>query len=242
MRRIIVCAATTIAFFALTHSALAVGVGIYVDGGGGQINWTGKIKESKISAGGGFIGAGMVVDTCVVREKVFNYRMNLGYNRLFSGFDINRINLINTFGFAAVRTNTIRFWLGPQFGIRYALGSYTYNSAHGLASTIFMGGFIPAAYRDMYVFSQAAPRSKTFRAGDIHVGFALGVNFNLAGSLTLSLEAGFKYGTYILTGKTTTTRTETSTTSSTQIRFTNSYYEGYATVGVMYRVNEQLPL
>lgn len=73
---------------------------------------------------------GLVMDTAVAMDKVFNYRMYLGYG--FGDIEVKKestdtryhhiydLSMYNDFGFGIIKTQYIRFWLGPQFGIRYS--------------------------------------------------------------------------------------------------------------------------
>ena len=63
-------------------------------------------------------GAGLTFDTNVANDKLFNYRLNFGYEHVegeYNGFDDDGDGFFidNAFGFGVVRTNRIRFWIGP---------------------------------------------------------------------------------------------------------------------------------
>ncbi len=81
------------------------------------------------------IGAGLAVDTAVAKDKLFNYRMNLGYENLreeFNGFEFARFNqgsFENIFGFGFYRSKLMRVWIGPS--LRVAAGVMTQDSALG---------------------------------------------------------------------------------------------------------------
>ena len=82
---------------------------------------------------------GLMIDTAVAKDKLFNYRMKMGYG--LGTVEVKRqrtdtttgltttvkeknqvydLSMYNDFGFGIVRSRYIRFWLGPQFGINYS--------------------------------------------------------------------------------------------------------------------------
>ena len=69
------------------------------------------------------LGGGIVWDTCLAKDEVFNFRQNIGFDsHLNSTVKLNQVGLVNTFGFAPVRTPLLRFWLGPQLNLHYRWG------------------------------------------------------------------------------------------------------------------------
>ncbi|MBP7737692.1 MAG: hypothetical protein KA369_17045 [Spirochaetes bacterium] len=89
---------------------------------------------------------GLVIDSAVARDSLFNYRLNIGGG--FGPVDVKKtgggtnifglpissrgkwhfnvwdIQMFHSFGFGVVRTETVRLWLGPQLGFGYAGGGY----------------------------------------------------------------------------------------------------------------------
>jgi hypothetical protein len=68
-------------------------------------------------------GVGFALDTAVARDRLFNYRLNVGYQhtqRTFDFFGIspkskfNGVTLNNMFGFGVYRDSNVRVWLGPS--------------------------------------------------------------------------------------------------------------------------------
>jgi hypothetical protein len=88
---------------------------------------------------------GIVVDTTIAKDSLFNYRLNIGAGfgqvgvkktrrDLFDIFNpVSKTNYVfriidfqmfHSFGFGVVRTPTFRLWIGPQFGYGYADHKY----------------------------------------------------------------------------------------------------------------------
>lgn len=111
-------------------------------------------------------GAGFAFDTAVARDHVFNYRLNIGYERVYqesdSGVEVisNGAALSNTFGFGIVRTDAVRVWLGPALRFGFDVQKNT-------------GG-------DIWDF-------------DIGGGPVLGFNFHVGDRVSLGLTGGYHY-------------------------------------------------
>lgn len=102
---------TPLLVIALSSSLFAFGFGLYGDFHGGK-TWAAGTDHF---AGGG----GLVMDTNLAYDRVFNYRMELGagYMSLGDVGDSLAINWVHYFGLGVVRTKTVRFWLGPLFTV-----------------------------------------------------------------------------------------------------------------------------
>lgn len=101
-------------------SSQAVGLGISVGLKDGSTNYDNSTTNFGFKA----TGFNFILDTAVAKDKVFNYRLGLGYEK--ETFDVGtrevgRFALTNTFGFGVLRTEAVRLWLGPQ--IFFAYGS-----------------------------------------------------------------------------------------------------------------------
>jgi len=69
-----------------------------------------------------YIGWGFVFDTAVARDRVFNYRLNFGHERLnidstdgketFYGYVFD-----NDFGLGIIRNDSMRAWVGPEIRV-----------------------------------------------------------------------------------------------------------------------------
>ena len=106
--------------------ALAVGFGPYFEYGRGISNdgfGTADFDDNRYSVG-------FALDTRVASDGLFNYRLNLGYQRTSRNFggpgDVtyNGVTLNQMFGFGVYRSSLMRVWLGPSIRI----GADIFNS------------------------------------------------------------------------------------------------------------------
>jgi len=117
-----------IAFFSAT-TAQGVGYGAYFEyaRGIGQIDLptvTVPFNEASFDRDSNLYGVGFALDTNVAGDKLFNYRMNIGYEYTSSEIlgagpntsngTSNGLNLNNMFGFGVYRGQRARVWLGPS--------------------------------------------------------------------------------------------------------------------------------
>ncbi|MBN1534551.1 MAG: hypothetical protein JXA20_17895 [Spirochaetes bacterium] len=211
-------------------SAHALGMGAYFTGAIGGGTWLSPRGEELSTTGYSQLGGGLVLDTCVARDNVFNYRLSVGYDRYSTehmipmetsgtvSMDADRVSMYNNFGFGIVRSESMRFWLGPQLGIFYSSGS-------GSGTT----------YRYMM-----KTHNLDYEMYGASLGLALGLNFNFGELLTLYLEGGARYTFNYVT-----------TSGSGYLIMGASYmptslggdlmvhgYEGYASVGIMFRIGD----
>jgi hypothetical protein len=76
---------------------------------------------------------GFVLDTATTDESGFNYRLNVGYSALTlefgpgEEFDSKGIYADNIFGFALMKSETFRWWLGPSVIVGYYSGDDSYG-------------------------------------------------------------------------------------------------------------------
>ncbi len=177
--------------------AEAIGFGVFVEGGGGgSYFWyiDPRHDDQSYNNSMGFIGGGVVFDTSLSSGSMFNYRAELGYawkgNIKYKApdykfddrsivsfeFDLNEIKLVNSFGFALYQSETIRFWLGPQFNLIVLWGvkkdTFTSQGSPGVTSV------------------KGAEYNLT--AGGLGLGVVIGLNINFKGITTLAIEAGFR--------------------------------------------------
>jgi hypothetical protein len=112
----------------LAPSARAVGLGAYFEYGyaNGHLDFddeTFGYDIGDLDYDTNRVGAGFVLDTNVARDRLFNYRLNVGYQRSSRHFDglededSNGLSLNNTFGFGFYRTPQLRLWAGPAVRI-----------------------------------------------------------------------------------------------------------------------------
>ena len=161
--------ALIIGLFFFSESLYALGIGFYADFNSGLT--FGTYRNSHWAPGGG-----MIIDTNLAKDNIFNYRLELGYDLFnvswFPGsstdyyFDAcNKISSNHYFGFGVIRNKNIRFWIGPNIEV-----SGLFAQGH---NGIFGG-----------------------------IGFAMGTNFNISDvftfSMVFSLRAvgGMIYGSY----------------------------------------------
>jgi hypothetical protein len=73
-------------------------------------------------------GVGLALDTAVAQNRLFNYRLNLGYQYssrefdlggLVGNADLNGFSLNQMFGFGVLRTRNLRLWLGPSLRLNF---------------------------------------------------------------------------------------------------------------------------
>jgi hypothetical protein len=108
-------------------------------------------------------GVGFSFDTNVATDRLFNYRLDAGYQHVEQDFgsfgtaDSDGLAIENTFGFGVLRRNDLRLWVGP--GIR--------------ASFDFFDG------TDSWDFG-------------LGVGPTVGVNFHTGPNVSLGLSLGYQ--------------------------------------------------
>ncbi len=125
-----------IAFFSAT-TAQGFGYGAYFEyaRGIGQIDLPTAESfylEVPFDRDSNLYGVGFALDTNVAGDKLFNYRMNIGYeytsSEIFGGdFNTsNGLNLNNMFGFGVYRGQRARVWLGPSLRLSADFWSDTF--------------------------------------------------------------------------------------------------------------------
>lgn len=117
-----------------SSQAMAIGKGFYVQLGSGSADWTTENDDSGIefpsSSDTGHLGVGFVLDTATAVDKLFNYRFQVGYERYTDErnnssqkYDFDSLVVDQDFGFGVVRSDSLRFWLGPE--LRLSLSGYS---------------------------------------------------------------------------------------------------------------------
>lgn len=195
----------------VANDTYAVGIGIYATGGTAMSNW--MVENENFGSSTDYcFGGGLLIDTAVAKNKLFNYRMAIGYEWYGSNNpslynvkpDYNfahKFDMSHTFGLGIYRTKTLRFWVGPEVGltclyspnfrhVRYMLFPPNSIGESGLIS----GGFY--ALNVLY----SSPTKKLLTAG-IDILMTLGVNYNIGDRTSLFTDIGFGYtGTFHLEG------------------------------------------
>jgi hypothetical protein len=133
--------AGTLLMCATWQSASAAGFGVYLKTeNDSSVDWTLSDPGFADEEADGSIrtqGVGFVLDTAPTDQDVFNYRLNVGYERLegtidhidpsfgiFSEeFNLDGLAVDHTFGFAVFKKEKVRVWLGPQLKVGFYAGS-----------------------------------------------------------------------------------------------------------------------
>jgi hypothetical protein len=164
----------------MMNSAQAIGLGLYGTWQAGPVDW-----EFDDTEDGGFIfdysgdssrvGGGFVLDTAVAKDKLFNYRLNIGVETFVSDLDelaiemdMAGVAIDNTFGFGVLRNDSVRLWLGPRLRVGY-----------------FGGDIQP----------EVAPDTDIYLL-ELGLGGVFGANFNIGSTVTLGLTTGYIYSGY----------------------------------------------
>src|SRR5437870_4786207 len=110
---------------ATVQDARATGLGLYFEYGNvfdGQLDHTiaGDVDFDEDHFGGGFS-----FDTNVAADNLFNYRLDVGYQKVegdygpFGDVDGDGIVLDNAFGFGEFRSDRARVWIGPAVRLTF---------------------------------------------------------------------------------------------------------------------------
>lgn len=145
----------------------AMGLGAYYTFGSGSGEWTVNTEDEDdvdIDTDDSGTGFGIVFDTALAKDTLFNYRLGLGLESKEYEFEdgpkLEMDNFVfdNDFGFGVFRTPMVRIWLGPELKISYGTGDVEDLDY----SVISMG-----------------------------VGGVLGLNFNIGERITLGVKSGY---------------------------------------------------
>ncbi len=195
----------------------AVGIGIYGNYNYGSLEP--KFDDSDSSDDNAklkstLMGGGLVLDTAVASDSLFNYRLQIGGGMLNfkddeteSEFETYQISCFNNFGFGVVRTDIIRFWLGAQIGGHYFIGKHKeydklaiagYGGTVGpvLGVNLHLGKFvsigIDGGYRYSYSKAFTLITDSTLNPDEEKTNFTL-TGFEAFGSLSVILRIGDTY-------------------------------------------------
>jgi len=66
-------------------------------------------------------GYGLVLDTNIGKNKLYNYRLNIESNEIEAenGYKFDKTSIVNTFGFALFRNEHVRVFMGPRLNIGF---------------------------------------------------------------------------------------------------------------------------
>ena len=221
MKQILSCTIAVGIILIVSSSAMATGIGLY---GEFQRGTTRSRTSFNISSDDIGITGGIVIDTNVAKNDLFNYRFRLGAGQTWaSKKPITRLSLVQTFGVSPspLRGEIGRFWFGPRIGIHYINAKISNNSDQTMILMSIMSGFpmlLPQEQLTMNLFK-----------ADIGLVLA-GFNFNFGSTITLSFELGFDYGFSV--GK------AQYKSSEKKIDASGEGIEGFATMAVLFRIND----
>jgi hypothetical protein len=225
VKQILSLGGTILIVLFISSSAMAIGIGVYGDVQRGTTNYAQDFSGSTSDIG---VTGGLVFDTNVAKDSLFNYRAQLGAGQVWSrGLTVNKASLIQTFGIspAPLRGEKVRFWFGPRIGLHYLNSNYSNMIGYQDLQLIMMmltGSLIPPTTSKVTM--------NGFK-GDIGLVLA-GFNFNFGKLVTLSLEFGFDYGYMI--GKADFEEG----TPKRWLTAAGEGFEGFATMAVLFRIND----
>lgn len=175
MKMLIKSSSLTIMFIVsvvYTTQAMALGNGFYVQLGSGTADWTAEddFDRWEFTSDTSHFGVGYVLDTAAGTSRLFNYRLQLGYERYTdtiqdstSELQFDSFIIDQDFGFAMVRNNAFRFWIGPELRIAF-LG----ESSDGYDTSLFGVGLGPVVGLD---FRTDANVSMGFKGGFMTIAY-----------------------------------------------------------------------
>ncbi len=155
--------------FVSSFQAHAIGLGAYLQGGGGSSEWEADDLGGSFDfeTDSGHAGLGVVFDTNLSEDRLMNYRVQLGYERAVHDPDnhwgdirMDSVVLDQDVGFGFYRTPRMRFWAGPEVRLSYSKGS--------------------PKHRDDY----------EFRLWGFGIGPVAGMNFNISSAFSICVKAG----------------------------------------------------
>lgn len=240
MKKSILISCLLISFFVCTIPAHAIGIGLYGSFAGGNTFYgrfssgvysgeyelnapTKRITTSHVSGGGGFI-----LDTNCSKNELFNYRLMVGFEKLFSQRyyvkQMTRINIFHTFGFGVFRVESFRLWLGPQLSLHYLYGVNNYP------------------IKELFVKNISGTKLEISKVG-AGLGITIGMNFNLDPLITLSCEGGARgiiyYGVVMEDNIMLYSSFSNIQVPITESRWgISSTYEGYIAFSILFRIKE----
>lgn len=122
---------------AMPMIASAAGMGVYLPVSVGTTSSVTKDYDSSLFADEDLdvdfkpsAGLGLAFDSNIGKDSLFNYRLGLEFMKqkldTVNGDECvedcdfgTRFNMVHTFGFGVVRTQTVRLWVGPRLNIAY---------------------------------------------------------------------------------------------------------------------------
>ncbi len=183
MRRFALIAIILLAVAGFSTQAMAIGIGGAFSAGASKVY---SFDASEGDGDGYTYGGSLVLDTAVAQNSLFNYRLNFSILALTQDTSEGsrkyktegvRYALYHDFGFGFARTETVRFWLGPQFGLYYSDVDTTETKQSGSYFELMTG--------------ESRKKYSSNGVGS-SLGFVLGLNLNIGSALTLGLDGGLR--------------------------------------------------
>jgi hypothetical protein len=167
-------------------SSMAVGLGFYYTSGWGEAvydaeddadnTWDFDVDLERR-------GYGLVFDTTVAKDRLVNFRLNLGnYNweeadESGNHIDLDGFQAVADLGFGLVRNQHLRLWLGVELAGSYGDGSLEENDAYEVTMI------------------------------NVGAGPVLGTNFHMGDRISFGVKVGWLYERFIGEGENTITDT-----------------------------------
>jgi len=191
--------------------SMGIGLGGYFETGSGSGNWTRENEngvETEFETDDNGSGFGFVLDTAVAKNRVFNYRLELGYERknyedeAGAILEMDNFVVVNDFGFGVVRTPKLRFWLGPELKIASGSGNVDTDEDEVVDYDLV----------------------------NVGIGPVVGLNFHIGKLVTLGFKSGLLFESFIGQAKHEITREEIDYTGD------DTYF--YINFALIFRIND----
>lgn len=153
------------------------------------------------------IGGGLIFQTSIHRRGLYNYRLNLGFEKIYiphttklgTDFsDIYRVNLFNTIAYSIYKRKNYNFWIGPQIGFHILRGyKYLNDSKSNKYTMMLISSMVDPFLRIIFIDYPFINRYE--KINDFIFSFApeIGVDLNLTDIVILSLESGLRIGIHL---------------------------------------------
>jgi hypothetical protein len=120
----------TLCLLSGAHQAAAAGLGAYLSGAAGNADNGSSVKH---------MGGGLSLDTGIDSDKLFRYRLQLGYEHIEMSpgrlSDIrDGVSSDSYFGFRLIRGDTATWWLGPEVRLGWFTGENEAGPAFGIGA------------------------------------------------------------------------------------------------------------
>lgn len=182
------------------------------------------------------IGGGLIFQTLIHRRGLYNYRLNLGFEKIYIphttklGTDFSdtyRGNLFNTIAYSIYKRKNYNLWIGPQIGLHILRGyKYLNDSKSNKYTMMLISSMVDPILQLFFIDYPFINRYE--KINDFIFSFApeIGVDLNLTDIVILSLESGLRVGIHLPINK--------SNSTGTLYRF-----EGYINLSFLFRINKE---